>query len=177
MEMSYVSVKMKKNLKRGKNMPKILEFKTIKTSLIGMIIAMSWMSLPVKANEAKLFEEFISFSENTEDFKQLSSSRATGNGLKNIVGITGLGIGTGIIAWHLAKEEKTSPIKYLGGNNKENRSLLDQVSPKLRKELLRLVQDQKTVNRLLYGTLNSHPSRSANWLAEKVIYDLKRDRK
>ncbi len=157
-------------------MPRILEFKTIKASLIGMIMAMSWMSLPVKAGEAKLFEELSSFSPKNPDFREPSSSQARENRLKNLIGITGLGIGTGIIAWQIARDPKKSPIKYLGDSNKENKSLLEQVSPKLRRELLRLVHDQKTVNRLLYGTKNSHPSREPNWLAEKVIYDLKRDR-
>ena len=148
-------------------MPRIWGLTTMMASLIGMIIAMSWINLPVKANEAELFQEFIRFSEKTEDFKELSSSRASGNSLKNIVGITGLGIGTAIIAWHLAREEKTSVLKYLPRSNQENRSLLDQVNPQLRRELLRLVNDKTTVNRLLSGTLNSHTSRSANWLAEK----------
>ena len=174
--MSYAQVKMKKNINRGTNMPRILELKTIKASLIGMIIAMSWMSLPVKATESKLFEESSSFSQKNLDFREPSSSQTRDNSLKNLIGITGLGIGTGIIAWHIAREQKKFPIKYLGDRNKENKSLLEQVSPKLRRELLRLVHDQKTVNRLLYGTKNSHPSRAPNWLAEKVIYDLKRGR-
>lgn len=95
---------------------------------------------------------------------------------KKIVGITGLAIGTGVIAWHLTRADKPSPINSILTINKDSRLLLDRVSPKLRQQLLRLVHNRQTANRLLSGTLTSHPNRSPNWLAEKVIYDLQRDR-
>ncbi|WP_319418894.1 hypothetical protein [Pleurocapsa sp. FMAR1] len=42
-------------------------------------------------------------------------------------------------------------------------------------KLLRLVHNKQTANRLLRGTMLGHADRP-NWLAEKVIYDLERDR-
>ncbi|MDJ0690679.1 MAG: hypothetical protein QNJ41_19485 [Xenococcaceae cyanobacterium MO_188.B32] len=96
--------------------------------------------------------------------------------MKKIVGITGLAIGTGVIGWHLTRAYKPSLVNSVPTINNNNSSLLDRVSPKLRQQLLRLVHNRQTANRLLSGTLTNHPGRSPNWLAEKVIYDLQRDR-
>ncbi|NDJ17238.1 hypothetical protein [Myxacorys almedinensis] len=53
----------------------------------------------------------------------------------------------------------------------------DQASRSLQRKLMTLVHDdQKVANRLLYQTKLHHPERSIDWCAEKVIYDLKRDR-
>lgn len=87
--------------------------------------------------------------------------------------MAGLAIGTGIVGYHLTRAYKPSVANY---PFPRDNSTLDRVSPKLRRELLRLVHDRATASRLLSGTLVSHPHRSANWIAEKVIYDLKRDR-
>ena len=148
------------------------------TGVMGTTIAMGLISLPAAANETGLVNELSNWNQNYEnfDFRERRNRREPGNNIKNIVGITGLGIGTGVIAWHLVGANKTSLAKSLGETNNKNRSLLNQVNPKLRRELLRLVNNSQTVNRLLSGTLARHPDRSPNWLAEKVIYDLKRDR-
>ena len=159
-------------------MSKISAIKTIVTSVMGTTIAMGLIGFPVAANQADLVNQPSNWNQNYEnfDFRERRNRRELGNDIKNIVGITGLGIGTGVIAWHLVRANKTSIVKSLAETNNKNRSLLNQVNPKLRKELLRLVSNSQTVNRLLSGTLARHPNRSANWLAEKVIYDLKRDR-
>lgn len=62
--------------------------------------------------------------------------------------------------------------------DRQNNTLwIDRSDPKLRKKLLRLVHnDRSTANRLIAGANISHPDRSVDWLAEKVIYDLERDR-
>ena len=149
----------------------------ILTTVIGAGIASSLIALPVKANEDSLFRH-----SNTESIlSQVNYSDRTynsepSNGFKNIVGLTGLAIGTGVVGYHLTRTHKPTLANFPNSNNSNGGSLLDSVSPKLRRELLRLVHNQQTADRLLSGTLNSHPDRSANWLAEKVIYDLKRDR-
>ncbi len=52
-----------------------------------------------------------------------------------------------------------------------------QASRPLQRKLLTLVHDdQKVADRLLTQTKLHHPERSIDWCAEKVIYDLKRDR-
>lgn len=54
---------------------------------------------------------------------------------------------------------------------------IDQASPKLRKQLLTLLHnDKETANRLVAQIKRNNPNQSINWAAEKAIYDLERDR-
>ncbi len=162
-------------------MRNIFSRKTILTTLIGTGILGGLIALPVQRNENNAAglttnAELILSQTNYGDY--LSNNEPTDN-WKNLVGLTGLAIGTGVVGYHLSRAHKPSlagslPTVKSSGNN--NTALLTRISPKLRRELLRLVHNQQTANRLLSGTLNSHPGRSANWVAEKVIYDLKRDR-
>lgn len=70
---------------------------------------------------------------------------------------------------------KANPFKSSQGP--KNTIQIDQTSPKLRKQLLRLLHnDRDTASRLLAQVKLQNPSRSMNWAAEKVIYDLERDR-
>ena len=156
----------------------MFSWKNILTTLIGTGIARSIVALPVRANEdlvtdwtnAELILSQINYGNPVE-------SNEPSDSFKNIVGLTGLAIGTGIVGYHLTRAYKPSLANSLPAvNSSSGTSLLTRVSPKLRRELLRLVHNRATAHRLLSGTLNSHPGRSANWIAEKVIYDLKRDR-
>ena len=150
--------------------------KTILTTAIGAGIAGSLIALPVKANEDLFKPTGNSEILSQVDYSDRINSEPSDN-LRNIVGLTGLAIGTGVVGYHLTRAYKPTLANSPTFNNSSSGgSLLTSVSPKLRRELLRLVHNQQTANRLLSGTLNSHPGRSANWLAEKVIYDLKRDR-
>lgn len=157
-------------------MKRVFPFKTILTTLISTGIAGSLMGLPVRANEANsanetLIEPTLSQSYNNWDDRADSDT----NNLNKIVGITGLAVGTGVIGWQLARQRQHAAVNFMPTTN-SNTSLLDRVSPKLRQQLLRMVHNRQTANRLLSGTLTSHPNRPPNWLAEKVIYDLQRDR-
>ena len=154
----------------------MFSWKTILTTLIGTGIAGSIVASPIRANEDP--------SDNSINAESILSQINYGNPVernepsddfKNIVGLTGLAIGTGVIGYHLTRAHRPSFVNSLPANS-SGTSLLTRVNPKLRRELLRLVHNQATANRLLSGTLNSHPNRSANWIAEKVIYDLQRDR-
>ncbi len=54
---------------------------------------------------------------------------------------------------------------------------IDQASPKLRKQLLTLLHnDKETADRLVAQIKRNNPNQSTNWAAEKAIYDLERDR-
>lgn len=54
---------------------------------------------------------------------------------------------------------------------------IDRASPKLRKQLLTLLHnDKETADRLVAQIKRNHPHQSTNWAAEKAIYDLERDR-
>ena len=157
-------------------MDKIFSWKTLLTTLIGTGIAGSLAALPTEA----MGERSIASSTETELILSQNFDRTYDNepsdDLKNIIGLTGLAIGTGVVGYHLTRAYKPSLVNSLPTVNNTSSSLLDRVSPKLRKELLRLVHNKAVASRLLSGTLSSHPGRSPNWVAEKVIYDLKRDR-
>ena len=85
-------------------------------------------------------------------------------------------IATGTLLWRLSQSRRGNEISFKPIQNKSNTALLNRVSPKLRRQLLRLVNDPKTANRLLMGIYKNNSDRSANWLAEKAIYDLRRGR-
>lgn len=161
-------------------MNQISILKTILTTLISTSIVSSLIALPARANEDDLVKRSdnneLILSQNFGGYGNRSRYPEPTDDFKKIVGITGLAVGTGVIAWHLNRAYKPSLVNSVPTISSHDASLLDRVSPKLRRELLRLVHNRQTANRLLSGTLTSHPGRSANWLAEKVIYDLKRDR-
>lgn len=161
-------------------MSKFSTLKTILTTLVGTGIASGLMALPVRANEDNIVNKSANgeliLSQNYYDFRDRPNYNESTDNLNKIVGITGLAVGTGVIGWHLARTYKPSLVNSVPTVNNNNALLLDRVSPKLRQKLLRLVHNRETANRLLSGTLTSHPNRSPNWLAEKVIYDLERDR-
>lgn len=87
-----------------------------------------------------------------------------------MLGIAAVGAGTAGLIWSQTKSNvKFSP-------SSQDRSLQVEPNPQLQKKLLRLLHNDKaTANRLLAGARITHPDKSANWLAEKVIYDLERD--
>ncbi|MEM7595589.1 MAG: hypothetical protein AAF383_29490 [Cyanobacteria bacterium P01_A01_bin.83] len=155
----------------------MFDLKTILTTLISTGFASSLVALPVRANEDTLVkpvnDELIL---SQVDYGNRYSNEPS-DSLKNAVGLGVLAIGTGVIGYHVSRAYKPSLVNSLPTiNSGSSATLLARVSPKLRQDLLRLVHNQQTANRLLNGTYRSHPGRSANWIAEKVIYDLKRDR-
>lgn len=149
--------------------------KTIVTTLIGTGIVGSLVALPIRASEDNLIEPTSNLILSQVSDGERNYTEPSGN-FKNIIGLTGLAIGTGVVGYYLTRAYKLSLANSLPTVNNSSTSLLTRVSPKLRRELLRLVHDRQTADRLLFGTFNTHRDRSANWLAEKVIYDLKRDR-
>ncbi len=87
-----------------------------------------------------------------------------------ILGITALGASGVGLAWYLAKKNRFKL------NFDKNSLTIDRANHQLQQKLLRLIGDRKTANRLIEGAKISHPERSIDWLVEKVIYDLERDR-
>ena len=158
-------------------MNKIFSLKAILATSIGLGIINSF-GLSVRAydtekineNKAELIlGQNYGYSDPTNNTEPIDN-------VKNIVGLTGLAIGTGVVGYHLTRTYKPSLANSLPTKSDRNTVLLNRVSPRLRRELLRLVHNKETASRLLSGTLSSHPNRNPNWLAEKVIYDLKRGR-
>ena len=62
-------------------------------------------------------------------------------------------------------------------SNSTESDSFNQANFRLQKKLLTLVQSPETAKRLFLSTQNKYPERSANWLFEKTIYDLERDRR
>lgn len=157
-------------------MNEIFSLKAILTASISLGVIGS-LGLPVKAyetnktqeNKAELLSQDYGYGERT------NNTEPTDN-LKNIIGLTGLAIGTGVVGYQLTRTYKPSLANSLFTKGDRNTAILDRVSPKLRRELLRLVHNKATASRLLSGTRSLNPNRHPNWLAEKVIYDLKRGR-
>ena len=98
--------------------------------------------------------------------------------LSKISILAGLASAMGIIGWQLYRQRPS--VKYSSSRNKltktKNKALINRVSPKLRRQLLRLINDPKTANRLLMGIYQHNRDRDPDWIAEKVIYDLRRGR-
>lgn len=150
-----------------------ISWRTILTALIGTGVV-GGIAVPAKAIEEPLATSSTELVL-SQNFDRSDRSEPNDD-FRNIVGLTGLAIGTGVVGYHLTRAYRPSLVDSLPNANKGHASLIDRVNPKLRKELLRLVHNRAIATRLLSGTLTSHPGRSANWAAEKVIYDLKRGR-
>lgn len=96
--------------------------------------------------------------------------------LSKIIIFCGL-IGTSTLLWWFFQSRQQGNESSFAPTVKDSPAqLLNRVSPKLRRQLLRLINDPKTVNRLLTGIHHKNPHRSPNWVAEKAIYDLRRGR-
>jgi hypothetical protein len=154
------------------------------STLIVSLMANGILTRSAKADEFKQHQssmitsgQIASISEFEDNFNSnFSSDNAISeNNLNKVIGITGLAIGTGVIAYHLSKNNQSTLANFSHTNT--DTLLLDRVSPKLRQQLLRLINNKQTANRLLTGTLAKYGDHSPNWLAEKVIYDLQRDRR
>ena len=158
-------------------MSKIFSLQAILLTLLGTGIATNVVALPVQKSVKSLAESTTEAELviSQADYSSRPAYDQPNDNFKNMVGLTGLAIGTGLIGYHLSRSHQKSWAGSLPTKS-DSGTLLTRINPKLRRELLRLVHNQQTANRLLAGTSNSHPNRSANWVAEKVIYDLKRGR-
>lgn len=81
----------------------------------------------------------------------------------------------GGIAVAVSTKKAKQPFKL--NSRSEGTIRIEQASGKLRKKLMRLLHDDReTANRLLSQAKLKHPNKSVDWYADKVIYDLERDR-
>jgi hypothetical protein len=100
-----------------------------------------------------------------------AASDSSDNGMKTITAIAILGTGAAVIASSAKRGG------YLPQFNSEASQRIKQGDSQLQRKLLKLLHnDRDTANRLLAQIQQTHPDRSANWVIEKVIYDLERDR-
>jgi hypothetical protein len=105
----------------------------------------------------------------TADFESADDSEAH-SGMKTLAAFTILGAGAAVL---VASAKR-------GGYLPQSihwQLQPDQADVQLQKKLLRLLHnDRDAAARLLTQIQRTHPERSANWVIEKVIYDLERDR-
>ena len=66
---------------------------------------------------------------------------------------------------------------YKTGDTSIDSDLNNQNNSRLYKKLMTLVHSPATAKRLFLNTQKKYPEHSANWLLEKTIYDLNRDRR
>ncbi|PZD75375.1 hypothetical protein C1752_00201 [Acaryochloris thomasi RCC1774] len=153
--------------------------KTILAVLVGTSIV-SVTTLPVRANEDSWVSQSRGtqpvFSQNPSTFSNRPSDTGSVEDFTKVIGIFGLAMGTGMIGWHLTHSRRSSLSDSIFSINSRETSMLGHVNPKLKQKLLRLVHNQQTASRLLSSASLRYADRSPNWLAEKVIYDLQRDR-
>ena len=128
----------------------------------------------------------IANARNISNVSDMSEPILLSNGLPNvnrdnrdnidkILILAGLVSTTSLIGWQLRQRSSVKYSNYdLGKTSKK--ALIDRVNPKLRRQLLRLINDPKTANRLLVGIYEQNRDRDPDWIAEKVIYDLRRGR-
>ena len=114
-------------------------------------------------------------AQNLETTTNTARTKTQADVTKTLI-ILGLILGMGTLGWYLFRRSVAGSSFVTGGNNNSNTSILDRVNPRLKRKLLRLINDPKTANRLLVGIHKHNRDRSANWLAEKAIYDLQRGR-
>ena len=144
------------------------------------ILASGLSATPVFAQqpEIKLIEKSAIAQSSQPAITNPAREQAQENLTKTLI-ILGLILGMGSLGWYLTSRSATPLASFQanqGKNNSSKKALLDRVSPRLRRKLLRLVNDPKTANRLLLGIYKHNRDRSANWIAEKAIYDLQRGR-
>ena len=143
-----------------------------KLSIISFICAIFLNLYPTKNTTAIPITDQAQIS--NEVIFNNSNDRSNSNSNQVILFIGLMSIG--LLSWYLFQSRKGNISGSQALNHKSSTPLLDRVSPKLRRQLLRLINDPKTANRLLVGIQKNNGDRSPNWLAEKAIYDLRRGR-
>jgi hypothetical protein len=151
-------------------MLKPFHLKTALATLVSTSIASSLLVLPLLST-GRIDRNIPSVIEaQTNPFAENDSVDEA----EKLLGLTLLGAGAAGIIWGFSKKNKQS---LPNSSRLDNALSIDRASPQLRQKLLRLMHnDRAGANRLLTGAKLNNPNRSINWLAEKVIYDLERDR-
>ena len=151
----------------------------VTTLIATTLLSVSFLSVnPLQSNNSSI-EAFTSQSFDS-DVSQIITQTNSGNpnnlgSLSRILTIGLVGAGAAGLIWRINKGNKSLNANI---NSSKYGSWIDQASPSLRKRLLKLLyNDRRTANRLIAGANVTNPGRSVNWLTEKVIYELERDRR
>ncbi|MFQ4146765.1 hypothetical protein [Chlorogloeopsis sp. ULAP02] len=91
-----------------------------------------------------------------------------------LVTVVATGVVTGVV---LSKKGNRRQHNFSLGEQQTSTIRLEQTSRKLQKKLINLLHDDRdAATRLLTQAKQKYPGKSIDWYAEKVIYDLERDR-
>ena len=142
--------------------------------LITLVVAYVKLFTIAAPTNSQALDNKLALSENNSLNLNFSDDKSRDNLIK-IAFFASL-VGTGAIFWKLSQSRSQTRFNIQSAKKKSNKVLLDRVSPKLRRQLLRLINDPKTANRLLMGIYKNNRDRFPDWIAEKAIYDLRRGR-
>ncbi|MEL6457784.1 MAG: hypothetical protein AAFY21_07540 [Cyanobacteria bacterium J06641_2] len=158
----------------------------ISTSIVSSLLTLSLRAAPAFAKVENSTsntrqERTLPVQENSKNQPVVFTADVSSDNIGNqvgdnttILGLAAIGAGTAGLLWSLNRQNPTLSTQTA---NQQNQISIEQANPRLRKELLRLVGgDSRTANRLIAGIKQNHPGKSINWVVEKVIYDLERDR-
>lgn len=100
--------------------------------------------------------------------------KVNGAAVLAIAALGSAGIGVALTAVH----ERSRPANKRTSNRRFSAPTnAPKASSKLQRKLLRLLhEDQRVADRLMTQSALKYPGKSSDWYAEKVIYDLERDR-
>jgi hypothetical protein len=106
---------------------------------------------------------------------ELNESEEQGsNSTPMLVALVVGGIATGIV---LSKKGNRRQHNFSLGEPQTSTIRLEQASRKLQRKLINLLHDDRdAATRLLNQAKQKNPNKTIDWYAEKVIYDLERDR-
>jgi hypothetical protein len=154
-------------------MMKLLHLSAAIAAILGAQISSS--SLPIAAQTVTRVEQ--SNDVLTAQLYRPNPRNEEGINPNLMLALAGLAGGAAAIALaaknngHFKSPAKSRPIA-VGGSIR-----VEQASRQLQKRLMSLLHDERdTANRLLAQAQRKNPNQSVDWYAEKVIYDLKRDR-
>ncbi len=152
----------------------------VTTLIVTTLLSISFFGVNQLGNINSSMEVFTVDGVISADTNRIIAQTNSGNSgnlgnLSRILTIGLIGAGSAGLMWRISRGNQSLGTNV---NISNHTSWIDRASPKLQKRLLKLLHnDRRTANRLIAGANITHPRRSVDWLTEKVIYDLERDRR
>jgi len=140
-----------------------IQFSLLLSAIAGSLLAVS--SLPGSASSTKLQQLGSSSAETPAEVNRVAVLAIA------LGGSAAIGLGLSAVVDRQRRSQPSRPAR-------SNDVSLDRVSRPLRQKLVRsLHDDQATATRLFTQAQFKYPGKTPDWYAEKVIYDLERDRR
>ncbi|RUR83476.1 hypothetical protein ACF3DV_15165 [Chlorogloeopsis fritschii PCC 9212] len=145
--------------------------KILTTTFAASLLATGLASGMAPQNQQQMSQLAVASSVNNE----LNESEEQGsNSTLMLVALVAGGIATGVM---LSKKGNRRQNNFSFGEQQTSTIRLEQASRKLQRKLINLLHDDRdAATRLLNQAKQKNPNKTIDWYAEKVIYDLERDR-